>query len=49
MRAGESVTRIGLPPSTTPAGSSMLPVPHTTLASVLKSQTATAPAKMTFE
>ena len=27
----------------------MLPVPRTTLASVLKSQTAAAPAKMTFE
>jgi len=49
ISAGERVTRNGLPPSTIPAGSSMLPVPRTALASVLKSQTAAAPAKITFE
>ena len=49
MRAGESTSSTALPPSTTPAGSSMLPVPRTTLASVLKSQNAAAPAKITFE
>src|SRR6266404_3131417 len=49
MRAGESTTRKAPPTTTTTAGSRMLPAPRRTLPSVLKSQTAPAPAKTTLE
>src|SRR5712691_9163195 len=49
ISAGDRVTRTAPPPMATPAGRAMLPVPRTTLASVLKSQTAAAPAKTTLE
>src|SRR5229473_922056 len=49
ISAGESVRVSTPPPITRAAGNSMLPVPRTTLARMLKSQKPRAPANTTFE
>src|SRR2546421_454811 len=49
ISVGERQSVKAPPPSTTAAGRSMLPVPRTTLASVLRSQKLMAPAKTIFE
>ena len=49
ISAGESSRVKAPPPIITLAGKSMLPVPRTTLASVLRSQTLRAPANTIFE
>ena len=49
MSSGDSGTSRTTPAQVTMAGTAMLPVPRTMLASELKSQTRMAPEKMTFE
>ena len=49
MRHGDSGISTTTPAQVTIAGTTMLPVPRTTLASELKIHTRTAPAKTTLE
>ncbi len=49
IRTGETTSRIGTPAVTTPAGSAMLPVPRSTLASAFSSHRKTTPPNTTSE
>jgi hypothetical protein len=49
ISSGDSGTSRRTPPHTASEGTSMLPVPRTTLASAFITHTRTAPVKTTFE